>query len=99
MVNFLVYLNRCVFVMTKSMIFEKGRRIYHDFLIDGTHIEVVDSFKYLGITLFKKGNWFRIGFAPKNVLPNMLHMLCTISSQFSVQLHYLHRKNVACLIL
>ena len=44
---------------TKAMIFEKGRHTYFDFYIYGQTIEVVDSFKYLGITFFKNGNWFR----------------------------------------
>ena len=44
---------------TKAMIFEKGRRSHHDFFINNTAIEIVDSFKYLGITLFKNGNWYR----------------------------------------
>ena len=41
------------------MIFEKGRCTYHTFYIDDTPIETVNSFKYLGINLFKNGNWFR----------------------------------------
>ena len=41
------------------MIFEKGRRTHNDFFIYNTAIEVVDSFKYLGTTLFKNGNWYR----------------------------------------
>ena len=41
------------------MIFEKGRHTYFEFYIYGQTIEVVDSFKYLGITFFKNGNWFR----------------------------------------
>ena len=44
---------------TKAMIFEKGRHSQYDFYIYNTAIEVVDSFKYLGITLFKNGNWYR----------------------------------------
>ena len=44
---------------TKVMIFEKGRRTTHEFFIYNMAIEVVDSFKYLGITLFKNGNWYR----------------------------------------
>lgn len=44
---------------TKAMIFEKGRRTHYDFHIYDTVIELVDSFKYLGITLFKNGNWYR----------------------------------------
>ena len=39
------------------MIFEKGRRSHHDFYIYNSVIELVDSFKYLGITLFKNSNW------------------------------------------
>ena len=44
---------------TKAMIFEKGRRTHHDFYIYNTALEVVGSFKYLGVTLFKNGNWNR----------------------------------------
>ena len=44
---------------TKVMIFEKGRHSRYDFYIYNTAIQVVDSFKYLGITLFKNGNWYR----------------------------------------
>ena len=44
---------------TKAMIFEKGRRTHHDFYIYNTALEVVESFKYLGMTLFKNGNWNR----------------------------------------
>ena len=43
---------------TKAMIFEKGRRTHYDFFIYNTKVELVDSFKYLGITLFKNGNWY-----------------------------------------
>ena len=44
---------------TKDIIFEKGRRTHYDFYIYNTVIELVDSLKYLGITLFKNGNWYR----------------------------------------
>lgn len=44
---------------TKAMIFEKGRHTHHDLYIYNTPIEIVDYFKYLGITLYKNGNWFR----------------------------------------
>ena len=44
---------------TKAMIFEKGRHSQYDFYIYNTAIEVVVSFKYIGITLFKNGNWYR----------------------------------------
>lgn len=44
---------------TKAMIFEKGRHSQYDFFIYNTRIDIVESFKYLGITLFKNGNWYR----------------------------------------
>ena len=44
---------------TKAMIFEKGRHTHFDFYIYGHSIEVVESFKYLGVIFFKNGNWFR----------------------------------------
>jgi hypothetical protein len=44
---------------TKGIIFEKGRHTQHIFYIYSTPMELVESFKYLGITLIKNGNWFR----------------------------------------
>jgi hypothetical protein len=44
---------------TKVMIFEKGRHTTHNFIYNNTVLDVVDSFKYLGIHLFKNGGWFR----------------------------------------
>ena len=41
------------------MIFEKGKHTHYDFYICNTMVDIVDSFKYLGMTLFKNGNWFR----------------------------------------
>ena len=40
------------------MIFERGRHTTYDFYIYNTLIETVSSFKYLGKTLYKNGNWF-----------------------------------------
>ena len=45
---------------TKAMIFEKSR--YHttyDFYINNTKLEIVSSFKYLGMPFFKNGDWSR----------------------------------------
>ena len=58
------------------MIFEKGRHSQYDFYIYNTAIEVVDSFKYLGITLFKMG----IGIVAKNALLKTFRLLCRIFS-------------------
>ena len=44
---------------TKIMIFEAGRPTQYDFYIYNKRIEIVESFKYLGIQLYKNGNWNR----------------------------------------
>ena len=44
---------------TKAMIFEKGRHTYFDFYLNIVKLEIVTSFKYLGIHFFKHGNWHR----------------------------------------
>lgn len=44
---------------TKAMIFENGRTSHYDFKIYNNSIEQVESFKYLGINLFKNGNFNR----------------------------------------
>ena len=41
------------------MIFEKGRNTTYNFYLNNTKLEIVSSFKYLGIHFFKNGNWFR----------------------------------------
>ena len=44
---------------TKAMIFEKGRHTHFDFYLNNVKLEIVTSFKYLGIHFFKNGNWHR----------------------------------------
>lgn len=44
---------------TKAMIFEKGRHTSYDFYLNNIKLEMVTSFKYLGIHFFKNGNWYR----------------------------------------
>lgn len=44
---------------TKTMIFEKGRHTTFDFYLNNTKLEVVSSFKYLGMHFFKNGNLLR----------------------------------------
>lgn len=41
------------------VIFENGRHTSHDFYIYNSLIEVVTSFKYLGVHLYKNCNWNR----------------------------------------
>ena len=44
---------------TKTMIFEKGRHTSYDFYLNNTKLEVVTTFKYLGVYFFKNGHWHR----------------------------------------
>ena len=44
---------------TKIMIFEKGRHTAYNFNINNQLIEIVSLFKYLGVYLYKNGNWYR----------------------------------------
>ena len=44
---------------TKVMIFERGRSTNHDFILCDKTLEIVQSFKYLGIHFFKNGSWYR----------------------------------------
>ena len=41
------------------MIFEKGRHTYFDFYLNNVKLDLVNSFKYLGVHFFKNGNWHR----------------------------------------
>ena len=42
------------------MIFEKGLKTDMHIYYNNTELEVVDSFKYLGIILYKHGSWNRM---------------------------------------
>ncbi len=44
---------------TKIMIFKKkiNKKLHQTFQLNGGQIEIVDSFKYLGIKLYRTGNW------------------------------------------
>ena len=41
------------------MIFEKGRKTDVHIYYNNIELEVVDSFKYLGIMFYKNGSWKR----------------------------------------
>lgn len=43
----------------KMMIFEKGRQTNYDCFINNTRIISIELFRYLGVTIFKNGNWHR----------------------------------------
>ena len=44
---------------TKVMVFEKGRATDIQIYFKGKQLELVYSFKYLGLTLYKNGRWLR----------------------------------------
>ena len=44
---------------TKIMIFERGRSNNFRFYYNEQHLKIVESFKYLGVTFYKNGNWHR----------------------------------------
>ena len=62
---------------TKAMIFEKGRHTTYDFF-NNKKLELVTSFKYLGIHFFKNGNWFR---TQKRIAQ---HASCTLHNLFAL---------------
>ena len=75
---------------SKVMMFEKGRRTFYEFFIYIRNIDIVDNFKYLGITLFKNGNWYR----SQNVFHNMLRTLYIIFLPSLIMLNFPFHKNV-----
>lgn len=66
---------------TKIMIFENGRTTNHDFYLYNTRLEIVSSFKYLGIYLFKNGNWSRTQKHISQQALFSLHNLFTVLNQ------------------
>ena len=45
--------------VTIKWLFEKGRHTSYDFTYIAPVIDSVNYFKYLGVTLYKNGNWYR----------------------------------------
>ena len=69
---------------TKAMIFEKGRHTSYDFYINNTKLELVASFKYLGMHFFKNGNWFRAQKRIANHASYALHNLFGLFKQIEL---------------
>jgi len=68
---------------TKVMIFEKSNRhTNYNFYLYGELLEIVTSFKYLGITLFKNGNWYRTAQTLAERGKRALHRLFTFINQY-----------------
>ena len=69
---------------TKAMIFEKGRHTSYDFYLNNTKLEIVTSFKCLGIYLFKNGNWHRTQKYIAEHVSHVLHNLFAILSEVEI---------------
>ena len=78
------------------MIFEKGRQTHYDFYICNTLIDIVDSFKYFGMTLFKNGNCFRsqkcLAKQASFALYNVFTVTCISESLVDIQMYLKFRK-------
>ena len=73
---------------TKIMIFENGRHTNYDFFLYNTRVEVVKSFKYLGLYLHKNGKW---NITQTHIAQNAsfsLHKLFTTFSNLGLPIHY-----------
>ena len=69
---------------TKAMIFEKGRHTTCDLFLNNVKLEVVNSFKYLGIHFFKNGNWFRTQKRLAQHASFALHNLFSVFKQIDI---------------
>lgn len=73
---------------TKVLIFEKGsRHTKYDFYLYGEKLEIVTSFKYLGIYFFKNGGWYRTQKCIAEHASKAMHRLFSVFShyEFSTQ--------------
>jgi hypothetical protein len=69
---------------TKVVIFEKGRYTRHNFFINDTPIEIVNSFKYLGTHFFKNNSWFMTQKRIAQHASFSLHNVFTVFNQLSL---------------
>ena len=79
---------------TKTMIFEKGRHTSYDFYLNNTNLEVVTSFKYLGVYFFINGNWHRTQNCIADPASFALHNLFSFFTQVEIPVF----KNANCLM-
>ena len=65
---------------TKIMVFERGRHTHPKIYLIGTELEVVTSFRYLGVKIFKNGNWSR---TQKHIVQHARRALYKLYSLFN----------------
>ena len=70
---------------TKTVIFEKGRPTKFDFYMYNSKVEIVDSFKYLGVHLYKNGKWNRTQARISQHAAYSLHKLFIICNQLDLK--------------
>lgn len=71
---------------TKIMIFEQGRHSTHNFTFNNQLLEVVTSFKYIGIYLYKNGHWYRTQKQLAQHSLYALHNLFTVYNQLDLKI-------------
>ena len=69
---------------TKAMIFERGHHTNCELYLNNVKLEVVTSFKYLGVYFFKNGNWFRTQKRLALHASYALHKLFSLFKQFEL---------------
>ena len=69
---------------TKIMIFEKGKHTRYDFYFNNSLFEVVESFKYLGVHLYKNNNWNRTQQRIAQHASHSLHNLFIVYNQLKL---------------
>jgi hypothetical protein len=68
---------------TKVLIFEKSNRhTFYDFYLYNEKLEIVSSFKYLGVYFFKNGNWHRTQKVITEHASKAMHRLFSVFSQY-----------------
>ena len=69
---------------TKIMVFENGKHSHPRIYLNGVELEVVKSFRYLGLELFKNGNWSRTQKHIAQHATRALHKLYNLFKQITV---------------
>ena len=77
---------------TKVMIFERGRSTNHDLILCDKTLEIIQSFKYLGIHSSKNGSWYRTQKRLAQHSAFALHNLFIVFNQLEIS--YSHKSRL-----
>ena len=78
---------------TKFMVFERGRHSHPKIYLNGIELDVVSSFKYLGVEILKNGNWSRTQKHISHHASYALFRLYNLFNQIALKIH----ENYNCL--